>query len=133
MKLASVALPIAMPPLGNRHTYKETPYVPDGAGAGEKGAQHMAEPATFAGNSATRADMGSLEIPSDGSEIRHADYSQGLNRALSVLAAHAERRPDHHGIHTALERVQRNLDRYVAAASDPAGPEATTPGIDLHA
>jgi uncharacterized membrane protein len=61
------------------------------------------------------------------------DFLQGLQRAVSVLTAHAEQKPDHHGIDTALERIQRNLDRYVPAADEPASAETTGPGIDLHA
>lgn len=133
MKLNSIALTMSMPLLENRRRDKETQYAPGGMSAGKRGVRDEAEPATLAGNSAIRADPGSPKATGDGPGARSVDFLQGLQRALSVLAAHAEQRPDHQGIDTALEAVQRNLGRYVSAADAPASAETTGPGIDLHA
>lgn len=133
MKLDSVALTMPIPLSENRRPYREIQHAPGGMNAGKGGVRDKAEPATLAGNSAFRVDSGSPKATGDGPGARSVDFLQGLQRALSVLTAHAEQKPDHNGIDTALEMVQRNLERYVSAADVPASVETTGPGIDLHA
>lgn len=104
--------------------------------------QSMNIPSDVSESSSTEGKSNRQDLPIQAHRVDGTDHGRpltapaGLTQALEKLSQRGEERPDANGLTIAYERIQNNIDRYmaqVAAGMPSASPVPDAPSVDTTA